>query len=156
MVGMADQPLGRRLSDQMAAKNAVDLAVIDSRLKTQEDETARNRSFRHETNQTLQKLVTNTENMAGDLREMVSLSARVAKNEGDQMAHSAECNMLRKGLEQYMKESAEQRTAIQSQQTEIIDKMNSKDTKALIYALGVAVAIIGALLWRFGLPPMGS
>src|SRR5688572_12921591 len=153
ITSVADQ-LGRRASDQMAAKNAIDLAVMDARLKAQEDETARNRSFRHETNQTLQKLVTNTENMAGDIRALLDLSGRVARNESDQQAHAAECNVLRRGLETYMKESAEQRGAIQDQQAAIIDKMNTKDTKAMIYALGVALAIIGALLWRFGLPPM--
>jgi hypothetical protein len=152
---MADQ-LGRRASDQMAAKNAVDLAVMEARLKAQEDETARNRSFRHETNSTLQKLVTNTENMAGDIKAVLDLSPRVAKTESEQQSHVVECNVLRRGLEKYMQDSSEQRAAIQAQQTDIIQKMNTKDTKALIYALGVAVAIIGALLWRFGLPPMGN
>ena len=150
---MADQ-LGRRASDQMAAKNAIDLAVMDARLKQQEDETARNRSFRHETNQTLQKLVTNTENMAGDIRELLALSPRVGKTEQDQATHVAICDERYKTLEVYMEASQSDRKEIKEQQAATDKKIGDGSNRVLLGLLLAALSIIGLFLWRFGLPPM--
>ncbi len=152
---MPDPTTGRRASDQVAIRNATEIAVMESRLKVQEDESARNRSFRHETNQTLQKVVSTLENLGDDVKALVQLAPRLNAAEEAMKTHNALDEFRYTAIETYMAESSTQRAAIQLQQTTIIDKMNTKDTKALIYALGVAVAIIGALLWRFGLPPMG-
>jgi hypothetical protein len=153
---MADQPLGRRASDQMASKNATDLAVMDARLKVMEDETARNRSFRHETNGTLQKLVTNTENMAGDIRALLDLSGRVGQTEQDQATHTAICDERYKAIEQYMEMSLADRKEIKEQQTATDKKIADGSNRVLLGLLVAAVSIIAAFLWRFGLPPMGG
>lgn len=155
ITSMADQ-LGRRASDQMAAKNAIDLALIDARLKQQEDESARNRSFRHETNNTLQKLVANTENMAEDIKSLLGLSGRVSQTEQEQATHTATCDERYGAISDYMQESKEERKAIREQQAAIDKKISDGSNRVLLGLLLAAVSIIAAFLWRFGLPPMGN
>jgi hypothetical protein len=150
---MADQ-LGRRASDQMAAKNAIDIAVMEARLKQQEDETARNRSFRHETNQTLQKLVTNTENMAEDIKALLGLSGRLSETEQEQATHTATCDERYQAISEYMKDSKDERKVIREQQEKIDQKISNGSLRVLLGLLLASTSIIAALLWRFGLPPM--
>jgi hypothetical protein len=155
ITSVADQ-LGRRASDQVAAKNAIDIALIDARLKQQEDETARNRSFRHETNQTLQKLVTNTENMAGDIKALRELSGRLSEVEQSQATHTVKCDERYERIEEYMDDSKRDREAIKVKQEATDKKINDGSNRVLLALLVATVSIIAALLWRFGLPPMGN
>ncbi len=140
---MPDPTIGRRASDQVAMKNATDLAVMEARLKVQEDETARNRSFRHETANTLQKLVGNMENMSDDIKSLLGLSGRVYSAEQEQASHTAICGERYKSIADYMAESKTDRDAIRS----LIFRTS-------ISILIVLVGIIGYFLARFGLPPM--
>ncbi len=141
---MPDPTIGRRASDQVAARNATDIAVMESRLKVQEDESARNRSFRHETANTLQKLVGNMENMSDDIKSLLGLSGRVTSSEQEQASHTAICGERYKSIADYMIDSKKDRDAIRSM-----------IFKSSISILVVLVGIVGYFLARFGLPPMG-
>lgn len=151
---MSEQPLGRRMSDQMAAKNAVDLAVMDARLKAQEDESTRNRSFRHDTNNILQKLVVNTDNMADDIKSLLDLSSRLSAAEQEQASHTATCGERYRAIQEHMANSKEDREEIKKKQAATNKKIGDGSNRVLLGLLLAAMSIIGALLWRFGLPPM--
>jgi hypothetical protein len=146
---MPDQSFGRRASDQVAVQQGITLAEHGAYLKAHAEEIEKFRNFKHEMNNAVHGLIGKVENIAEGMKTVVGLSERVGAVENEQAKHTAKCDERYERIAEYMKESKEDRAAINQ-------KISDGSNRVLLALLVACVSIIAALLWRFGLPPMGS
>lgn len=151
-----DQEHRRRRADPTVDRLGERVAVQGERLETHGLEIEKMRTFKHDINNLVQDLLSRVTLMADDLKIVVQLSERVGKVEQEQATHTAVCDGRYRSIAEYMAESKQDRKDIKDQQTATDKKINDGSNRVLLGLLLAAIAIIGAFLWRFGLPPMGN
>jgi hypothetical protein len=146
----------RRVADPTVGLLGERVAVQGERIETHGLEIEKFRKFKHETNNSVQELIGKVSAMAEDLKVIVNLSERLAEVEQEQATHTVACDGRYKSIVEYMADSKDDRAAIRLQQTATDKKISDGSNRVLLALLVAAVSIIGAFLWRFGLPPMGN
>lgn len=149
-----DLPRGRRASDAMAAQQGAQLVEQGVLLRVQGEEIDKFRAFKHEQNNFTQKLASDVDGLVQDMKTLLGLSERVADVEKEQATHTVKCDERYKSIAEYMLDSKIDRKEIKDQQTATDKKIGDGSNRVLLGLLLAAVTIIGAFLWRFGLPPM--
>jgi hypothetical protein len=153
---MPDQSFGRRQSDQVVIAQGVTIAEHGVTIKTHSDEIEKFRAFKHEMNNFTQKLAADVDSLLGDMKTVVGLSERVSAVEKEQAVHTAKCDERYADIAEYMRDSKEDRKAIKQAQDDTKNTAIRGVIVMLLTLLGATCTIIGALIWRFGLPPMGN
>jgi hypothetical protein len=139
-----------------AEGDRVKLIRHDVLLEQHSEEIEKMRTFKHEMNNFVQKLAGDLDGLIQDMRVVVGLSERVAAVEKEQASHTAVCNERYSKIAEYMAQSREDRQAIKNAQDDMKTSVGRGIIGLLLTLLGATCLIIGAFIWRFGLPPMGN